>query len=140
MATGMFEPAETIARIDALQTARDEQPDTFENLATAYTRAANLADVALGCEADEALMGTQERALADAIAVAQESVGQALAAGAHADAIEALAGLRAPIDSFFDGVLIMDDDLALREMRLRLLNSFVDVFANVADIGKMAKK
>jgi glycyl-tRNA synthetase beta chain len=78
--------------------------------------------------------------LADAIAVAQESVGQALAAGAHADAIEALAGLRAPIDSFFDGVLIMDDDLALREMRLRLLNSFVDVFANVADIGKMAKK
>ena len=140
MATGMFEPAETIARIDALQTARDEQPDTFENLATAYTRAANLADVALGCEADEALMGTQERALADAIAVAQESVGQALAAGAHVDAIEALAGLRAPIDSFFDGVLIMDDDLALREMRLRLLNSFVDVFANVADIGKMAKK
>lgn len=140
MATGMFEPAETIARIDALQTARDEQPDTFENLATAYTRAANLADVALGCEADEALMGTQERTLADAIAVAQESVGQALAAGAHADAIEALAGLRAPIDSFFDGVLIMDDDLALREMRLRLLNSFVDVFANVADIGKMAKK
>lgn len=140
MATGMFEPAETNARIDALQTARDEQPDTFENLATAYTRAANLADVALGCEADEALMGTQERALADAIAVAQESVGQALAAGAHADAIEALAGLRAPIDSFFDGVLIMDDDLALREMRLRLLNSFVDVFANVADIGKMAKK
>lgn len=140
MATGMFEPAETIARIDVLQTARDEQPDTFENLATAYTRAANLADVALGCEADEALMGTQERALADAIAVAQESVGQALAAGAHADAIEALAGLRAPIDSFFDGVLIMDDDLALREMRLRLLNSFVDVFANVADIGKMAKK
>lgn len=140
MATGMFEPAKTIARIDALQTARDEQPDTFENLATAYTRAANLADVALGCEADEALMGTQERALADAIAVAQESVGQALAAGAHADAIEALAGLRAPIDSFFDGVLIMDDDLALREMRLRLLNSFVDVFANVADIGKMAKK
>ena len=34
----------------------------------------------------------------------------------------------------------MDDDAALREMRLRLLNSFVAVFANVADIGKMAKK
>ena len=37
-------------------------------------------------------------------------------------------------------VLIMDEDAALREMRLRLLNSFVAVFANVADIGKMAKK
>lgn len=34
MATGMFEPAETLARIDALQTARNEQPEVFENLAT----------------------------------------------------------------------------------------------------------
>ena len=85
-------------------------------------------------------MGAQERTLADAVASAQAAVEAAIAAGAHADAIEALASLRAPIDSFFDEVLIMDDDAALREMRLRLLNSFVAVFANVADIGKMAKK
>ncbi|MFR1639802.1 MAG: hypothetical protein ACLSVD_11955 [Eggerthellaceae bacterium] len=46
---------------------------------------------------------------------------------------------RAPIDAFFEDVLIMDDDLALRENRLRLLNRFVAVFAHVADFGKMAK-
>ncbi len=34
---------------------------------------------------------------------------------------------------------VMDDDLALRENRLRLLNRFVAVFAHVADFGKMAK-
>lgn len=140
MATGMFEPAETLARIDALQSARNEQPEVFENLATAYTRAANLTDASLGCEADASLMGAQERALADAVAAAHDAVVAALADGAHLDAIEALASLRAPIDNFFDEVLIMDNDVALREMRLRLLNSFVAVFADVADIGKMAKK
>ena len=53
--------------------------------------------------------------------------------------LAALAALRAPIDAFFEDVLIMDDDLALRENRLRLLNRFVAVFAHVADFGKMAK-
>lgn len=85
-------------------------------------------------------MEAQELALADAVTAARDAVKAALADGAHLDAIEALASLRTPIDNFFDAVLIMDDDAALREMRLRLLNSFVAVFANVADIGKMAKK
>lgn len=140
MATGMFEPAETVARIEALQTARDEAPDTFENLAIAYGRAANLADRSLGAAADESIMGDAERALANAVSTARASVAQALEAGAHAQAIESLASLRAPIDAFFDDVLIMDSDDALREMRLMLLNSFVDVFADVADIGKLASK
>ena len=63
----------------------------------------------------------------------------ALAADDYAAALAALAALRAPIDAFFEDVLIMDDDLALRENRLRLLNRFVAVFAHVADFGKMAK-
>lgn len=140
MATGMFEPAETLARIDALQTARDEQPGTFEDLATAYARAANLADASLGCDADTSVMGPEELALSQAIETAQKAVADAMETGAHGDAIDALASLRAPIDVFFDAVHIMDDDAGLREMRLKLLNSFVSVFAGVADIGKMAKK
>ena len=83
-------------------------------------------------------MGTSERALADAVASAQAAVEAAIASGAHADAIEALASMRAPIDNFFDEVLVMDEDRALREMRLKLLNSFVAVFANVADISKLS--
>lgn len=60
----------------------------------------------------------------------------ALAADDYAAALAALAALRAPIDAFFEDVLIMDDDLALRENRLRLLNRFVAVFAHVADFGQ----
>ncbi len=140
IAVGMFEPAETIARIEALSNARTEQPELFDNLATAYTRAANLSDSSLGTDAEVALMGDAENALLDAVNAAQEAVTKALGQGDHKEAIRALAALRGPIDAFFEDVLIMDEDVKLRENRLRLLNAFVDVFANVADIGKLAKK
>ena len=57
-----------------------------------------------------------------------------------AAALTALAELRAPIDRFFDDVLVMDEDTAVRENRLRLLNRFVEVFVGVADIGALSRK
>ena len=87
----------------------------------------------------EALAADAERALLAATDEAAARVEDALAADDYAAALAALAALRAPIDAFFEDVLIMDDDLALRENRLRLLNRFVAVFAHVADFGKMAK-
>ena len=45
-----------------------------------------------------------------------------------------------PIDAFFDDVMVMDEDPALRANRLRLLNRFVAAFADVADVGKMAEE
>ena len=80
--------------------------------------------------------GVVQKAATDEAAARVED---ALAADDYAAALAALATLRAPIDAFFEDVLIMDDDLALRENRLRLLNRFVAVFAHVADFGKMAK-
>ena len=135
----MEEPAQIIARTRALEAARVNDPDTFADLATAYARANNLRDADLGVEADEALAADAERALLAATDEAAARVEDALAADDYAAALAALAALRAPIDAFFEDVLIMDDDLALRENRLRLLNRFVAVFAHVADFGKMAK-
>ena len=139
LATGVEEPAQIIARTRALEAARVDDPDTFSDLATAYARANNLRDADLGVEADEALAADAERALLAATDEAAARVKDALAADDYAAALAALAALRAPIDAFFEDVLIMDDDLALRENRLRLLNRFVAVFAHVADFGKMAK-
>ena len=139
LATGVEEPAQIIARTRALEAARVDDPDTFSDLATAYARANNLRDADLGVEADEALAADAERALLAATDKAAARVEDALAADDYAAALAALAALRAPIDAFFEDVLIMDDDLALRENRLRLLNRFVAVFAHVADFGKMAK-
>lgn len=139
LATGVEEPAQIIARTYVLEAERLGAPEAFDDLATAYARANNLRDADLGVEADEALAADAERALLAATDEAAARVEDALAADDYAAALAALAALRAPIDAFFEDVLIMDDDLALRENRLRLLNRFVAVFAHVADFGKMAK-
>ena len=68
------------------------------------------------------------------------SIDSALAAKDFTSVIAALAALREPIDAFFSDVMVMDEDQALRENRLRLLNRFERVFAGVANIGEMAKK
>ena len=67
-------------------------------------------------------------------------VSEALARDDYAGALAALAELKAPIDRFFEDVLVMDEDTAVRENRLRLLNRFVEVFVGVADIGALSKK
>ncbi len=139
-ATGMFEPVETLARIKALDNARSNDADTFDDLATAYTRAANLADATLGTEVDMSLVDESEKVLAEAVDVANFEVEKALEVHDHERAIDALAALRGPIDTFFTDVLVMDEDEAIRANRLRLLNKFVAVFGNVADVSKMARK
>ena len=81
-----------------------------------------------------------ECALSEAIVVAEEAVATALREDRFADALEALAALRAPVDRFFETTMVMDEDAAVRETRLKLLNRFANVFAHVADFGQMAKK
>ena len=63
----------------------------------------------------------------------------ALESDNYVDALNELAALRAPIDLFFERVMIMDEDQTLRENRLRLLNRFVGVFTNVADFSLLSK-
>ena len=139
LATGVEEPAQIIARTRALEAARTNAPDAFDNLAIAYARANNLRDAKLGADVDEALTADAERALLSAADEAAARVSKALAADDYAAALAALSALRAPIDAFFEDVMIMDEDQTVRENRLRLLNRFVAVFAHVADFGKMAK-
>ena len=140
-AVGIVEPAEFIARAHALEDARTGSREVFDDLASAYTRANNLRDAALGCDVDKSLLGPSESALLEAVDMAAAKVEACLAGeGGYAGAIEALAALRTPIDTFFNDVMVMDDDLAVRANRLRLLNRFVGVFHDVADFGKMEKK
>jgi glycyl-tRNA synthetase beta chain len=138
MATGLLEPTDVLARCETLAQARQKEPELFDDLATAYARANNLRDAELGLDIDQALLGAPETALSNAIDKVGQGVKDALAKGQYNRALEFLASLRAPIDSFFEDVLIMDKDDALRHNRLRLLNRFVTVFKDVADFGKLA--
>ena len=70
---------------------------------------------------------------------AESQVAAALAEGDYAQALARLAELRAPIDVFFEKVMVMDEDEAIRANRLRLLNGFVGVFTHVADFSLLSK-
>ena len=140
LATGVAEPMVLAARVRALESARAAEADTFEDLAVAFARANNLRDPEAGTACDPSLFTAEEAALAEAVDAAEASVAAALAADDYAAALAQLAALRAPIDAFFEATMIMDEDLALRANRLRLLNRFVGVFASLADFGLMSKK
>jgi len=140
LASRIEEPMVLAARARALEAARTEQPDTFADLAIAFARANNLRDQKLGCGYKVADLSEVECALSEAIVVAEEAVATALREDRFADALEALAALRAPVDRFFETTMVMDEDAAVRETRLKLLNRFANVFAHVADFGQMAKK
>ncbi len=140
LACGIGEPMVLAARARALEAARTEQPDTFADLAIAFARANNLREQKLGCGYKVADLSEVECALSEAIVVAEEAVATALREDRFADALTALAALRAPVDRFFETTMVMDEDVAVRETRLKLLNRFANVFAHVADFGQMAKK
>ena len=139
LAVGVEEPAVFITRVRALEAARSGEAETFDDLATAYARANNLRDAAAGVEFDEGMLNEVEHALTSAITQAESRVAAALAADDYATALAELAALRAPIDLFFERTMIMDEDLAVRANRMKILNRLVAVFAGVADFGKMAK-
>ena len=139
LSAGIQEPVQLINRVSALEAARSEQPEVFEDLATAYARANNLCDSKLGTEVNEGLLSEVEQALVRAVCQAESNVASALENNNYAAALSELAALRKPIDLFFENTMVMDEDQTLRENRLRLLNSFVAVFANVADFALLSK-
>ncbi len=82
-----------------------------------------------------------EPAERELFAALQAILPQATAAhegGDYADSLRALAGLRATVDAFFDGVMVNAEDPALRDNRLALLGRLHGVMNRVADLGRLA--
>jgi glycyl-tRNA synthetase beta chain len=130
-------PADALARCEALSSAREGASEAFEDLSIAFKRAANLAGDA-GLEVDRTIMGAHELALAEALDEAARRVDELFAQGAYGAVLEVYAGMRGPIDDFFENVLVMDEDRALRANRLGLLARFVALFSRFADFSRLA--
>lgn len=79
-----------------------------------------------------------EQLLADAVERHRPALEAHLAAGAYTDALSGLADLREPVDRFFDDVMVMDEDQAVRNNRLNLLDALQQLFLQVADISQLA--
>jgi len=136
-----------LARVEALQSFLGT--DAGKNLLTAYGRAANivraeekkdkaLAATIAGAPNDALLEQAEEKAVASALADVERAIGPALEAEDFADAMKAFAGLRAPIDSFFDKVTVnISDRPELRLNRLKLLNQIRATMDSVADFSRI---
>jgi len=80
-----------------------------------------------------------ERALHGALVDLQPAVEAAFKAHDYTAALKKLAGLRTPVDAFFDSVMVMAEDLAVRGNRLALLAALADLMNRVADISLLAE-
>jgi glycyl-tRNA synthetase beta chain len=79
-----------------------------------------------------------EKALWTAITVASKDASEAVAKEDFIAAMEALSRLRAPVDKFFEDVLVNDDDSAIRANRLALLKAIREATGTVADFSKIS--
>ncbi|MEM0909099.1 MAG: DALR anticodon-binding domain-containing protein, partial [Pseudomonadota bacterium] len=131
-------------RIAALQTFLAS--DDGVTLMAGYRRAANILkaeekkdEVAIGGAIDtSALTAPEEVALHAAIVEARTGVADRVAAEDYAGAMGAIAGLRVPVDAFFDGVMVNVDDDAIRANRLRLLSELRGLTTEVADFSQIS--
>lgn len=116
------------------------------NLIAGYRRAANIlraeakkSDGEVSRAVDRAvLVEPQEIALADGVAAAREGIAAALEREDYEEAMRILARLRAPVDAFFEGVLVNAPDTQLRLNRLRMLAALREVTRQVADFAQVA--
>lgn len=137
LALASDDPADALARCEALTTYR-ESSDAMEDLSVGFTRAKNLSKSELGTATDRSLMGPEESALADALDEAEAVTDDLLDQRAYSALLEAFSGMRAPVDEFFEGVMVMAEEQDLRENRLKLLNRFVALFGRFADFSRLA--
>ena len=77
----------------------------------------------------------EEKNLAEQINAKRESISPLMAKADYSGALTVLAELRPAVDAFFDNVMVMDDDLAVRNNRLALLKQLHDLCIGIADIS-----
>jgi len=131
-------PADFDARVRAVSHFRTL--DSAEALAAANKRVSNIlakADAAIGEINLTACVEPAEKALAEAVLALRTEVQPLIAQGDYTSVLDKLANLRAPVDSFFDNVMVNAEDPALRQNRLAILNTLQGLFLQVADISAL---
>ena len=117
------------------------------NLLAGYKRAANIlkaeekkGDLPSDLSVDDALIArgpAEEQALGKALAEVEAAIAAPLAAEDFTGAMAELARLRAPVDAFFEAVMVNDEDPAVRANRLALLTQIRDTLHRVADFSRI---
>ncbi len=129
-----------LRRLDAVQSFLGHE--SASSLAAANKRIANIlrkaGDQDTGAVKEKLLQDDAELALWSALKTTRESLQPMLDAREYTAALDELATLREVVDTFFDDVMVMADNEAVKNNRLALLAELRALFLNVADISKLA--
>ncbi|MDH3317151.1 MAG: glycine--tRNA ligase subunit beta [Gammaproteobacteria bacterium] len=133
-------PFDFAKRVDAVNEFR-KLPEA-ESLASANKRINNIlkqAEDAIPMKVDDSLFTEDaEWNLAAKLVGLSPRVNAMLNKGDYTSAMKSLAGLRENVDTFFDTVKVMDEDVRIRYNRLALLNSISELFLETADISRLS--
>ncbi|MBX7115767.1 MAG: glycine--tRNA ligase subunit beta [Myxococcaceae bacterium] len=138
LAVGIEDLVAAKKRLEAV-TAQLVRPE-FLPLAATFKRVANIVEkqakeIAPAPVDEKRLLEEAEKALAAEVAKAKSQVAQAVKADDYRTALITVAALKPTVDAFFDKVMVMADDKALKENRVRLLMAIRELFGQVADFS-----
>jgi glycyl-tRNA synthetase beta chain len=131
--------ADCVRRVEAL-TAMRSRPE-FEPLSVAFRRVMNILKGFKGGAIDPALLrDDEEKALYAAYTSIRDRVTSLLGAGDYENGLAGLLALKPQVDRFFDHVMVMVDDIALRDNRLALLWHISRLFLRIGDLSAIVVK
>jgi len=112
-----------------------------ESLAAANKRVGNIlkkSDSAGTIDVNESLFSEEaEKKLYQTLTSLSETVEPMFDSGNYEDALSQLSSLRDPVDAFFDSVMVMTDDEAVKNNRIALLNTMNQLFLRAADLSRL---
>lgn len=145
--TGVFQSVRALGITNALDINRRVQAvhqfnqlDAAEALAAANKRVSNIlakngGDTVEATVNSDLLQQAEEKTLAQEVAAKQQTLKPLMANSDYSAALNELAGLRTAVDAFFDNVMVMADDDAVKNNRLALLKQLQGLFIGIADIS-----
>lgn len=124
------------ARIEALAAVREQE--TFVSLAATFKRVMNIIKDHRGGEVNESLFVDQaEKRLHEVLTEVEAEVAPLLTGKEYASALEKMLRMKEVVDTFFDEVMVMADDQAVRQNRLNLVAAVAGLFLKVGDVSRM---
>lgn len=131
------ETVDAVERVKALAALKGRED--FEPLAVAFKRVVNIIKGGVEQPVDSTLFEDScEDDLFQALQQVQSQVAGLVAERNYTAALETIAGLRGPVDQFFDGVMVMAKDEAVRSNRMALLTGVAQLFSGIADFSRIA--
>lgn len=140
MAKSPTRPLDIHRRVQAVNEF-SELPEA-RNLASANKRVSNILskqDTEITTHVNAELLNEgAERDLAEQLATLSDTLQPLIANKEYSQILQQLAQLQQPVDAFFDQVMVMSDDLALRQNRMAILSQLRELFLEVADVSLLA--